>query len=420
MPVFGLLALAAGASRARDYEVWLVDQSNSFGLNYGGYVHIWDGARLEGKAASKAEPADILDLGAETAALCLANTGSNPVRPHMLFFNSTHSHGILAFVASGHVVVFDGATREPVGAIRTLPGAGGVQQAHAAVPAPDDSGILVCNQNGKQLEWIDTDYSSNTYVRRDDKLLPLESLEVLGLLPDNAPICAAIEASSRFAFVTLRGGGLAIVDVQATPMEVFALYDATVFAPVGCGTQQIGDWMYVDAGGGLASNLYGFDLYRIPLASLGGPFPIPPAPGHIQWLYSDPSDHRDAHGILATKHERYAWVFDRAGNVAEVFDTETGAHVNTVPLAGLSLDDPTPDLADISPSGNRIFTSLRGPNPLSGDPHASTGAIPGLGIIQVTQGGRTGFMKAIVPISNLDSSSVQRADAHGIRVRRIE
>jgi hypothetical protein len=56
--------------------------------------------------------------------------------------------------------------------------------------------------------------------------------------------------------------------------------------------------------------------------------------------------------------------------------------------------------------------------PLSGDPHASTGSTPGLGVVQIVQGGVTGFVKAIAPISNVDAGGVERADAHGIALRR--
>jgi hypothetical protein len=104
-------------------------------------------------------------------------------------------------------------------------------------------------------------------------------------------------------------------------------------------------------------------------------------------------------------------------NNAEVFDVASGERVNTVNLLSGMSDDPSLDLADLSPSGNFAFVSLRGPNPLSGDPHASTGSTPGVGVIQLEQGGRTGFMKTVVRVSNRDANHVQRADVHGIRVR---
>jgi hypothetical protein len=62
--------------------------------------------------------------------------------------------------------------------------------------------------------------------------------------------------------------------------------------------------------------------------------------------------------------------------------------------------------------------SLRGANPLSGDPHASTGSTPGLGVLQVEQAGRHGRVKAIARITNPDAGGVERADAHGIALRR--
>jgi hypothetical protein len=91
--------------------------------------------------------------------------------------------------------------------------------------------------------------------------------------------------------------------------------------------------------------------------------------------------------------------------------------VSTINLAGAVSSDPTPDLTDVSASGNRVFVSLRGPVPLSGDPHVSTGNSPGIGVMQVQQGGARGFLKTVVPISNVDAGGIERADPHGIRVR---
>jgi hypothetical protein len=51
--------------------------------------------------------------------------------------------------------------------------------------------------------------------------------------------------------------------------------------------------------------------------------------------------------------------------------------VNTVNLAGEISNDPAPDLVDAAPNGNRLFVALRGPVPLSGDPHNAQGTTPG-------------------------------------------
>ncbi|MDQ3938692.1 MAG: hypothetical protein M3253_08455, partial [Chloroflexota bacterium] len=74
------------------------------------------------------------------------------------------------------------------------------------------------------------------------------------------------------------------------------------------------------------------------------------------------------------------------------------------------------DLLALAPAGNRVFVTLRGVLPLSGDPHASTGSNPGLGVIRVEEGGRRGTLQAIARISNVDGG-VDRADPHGIALR---
>jgi hypothetical protein len=377
--------------------------------------------------------ADVIDLSGDTAALCMAETGANPVRPHMLLFDSAHEHAVLSFVASGHVVVFDAQTREPMDCVRTSVGAGGARQAHAAFPAPDDSYILVANQNGKLLERIDTDMDGDGLPYEDAADIALDPAATLdlagcttpngapcqaaGVRPDNAPICPIIDSSSTMGFVTLRGGGLFVVDPTTTPMTIVAEYDAATVHGNGCGGVQVGEHMFLNSGGGTAANLSEFDVYEFPLADYGqANTPNRPSPAVV--FSDDASEHRDSHGAAASKHGRYLWVADRAGNAAEVFDTETHEWVNTVNLVNEASDDPTPDLVDISPTGEHLFFTMRGPNPLSGDPHVATGSTPGLAVVKVTEGGSNGFVRGVVRISNVDAGGVERADPHGLRVRR--
>jgi hypothetical protein len=40
--------------------------------------------------------------------------------------------------------------------------------------------------------------------------------------------------------------------------------------------------------------------------------------------------------------------------------------------------------------------------------------------VQVTRGGKSGFTKSIRRITNVDAAGVERADAHGIRVRQFD
>jgi hypothetical protein len=61
--------------------------------------------------------------------------------------------------------------------------------------------------------------------------------------------------------------------------------------------------------------------------------------------------------------------------------------------------------------------TLRGPNPLTADPHVSTGSTPGLGIIRVEENGRSGRFIALAPVTNVDADGVERADMHALTLR---
>ena len=376
-----------------------------------------------GENLEKVKPASVIDVAGETAKMCLEETGANPVRPHMLLFNSNYSHAILSFVASGHVVIYDAAKQTPVACLRTTPGEKEVMQAHAAFPSPDDSYIIVANQNGKLLERIDTDYKTNSYTLNADATLNLATCvtenevpcQLAKVRPDNAPICPIIDSSGDLGFVTLRGGGMFVVDPKSNPMAILAEYDMETVKGNGCGGAEAKGNMYINSGGGTPNQLFGFDVYKFPLHNYKQSNPVnTPTP---KVIFADNSTERDSHGMVATKQDRFMWVADRAEKKIEIISVDSNKRVNTIDLIASGDIKPTPDLLDISPFGERIFMSLRGPTPLSADPHVSSGAIPGLGVVQVNHNGNNGFLKGIIPISNMDGDKVERADAHGIRVR---
>jgi hypothetical protein len=423
-----LLLLASASAHAHDrssFEVWLVDQSNTNGLSYGGTVYIYDGRSVTTKLAPDVGPEHRIDLGAATAELCLASTGALPVRPHMLVFNSTDTHAVLTFVASGHVVILDARRRTPLACFRTEPGVGAARQAHAAWPTADDRYVLVANQNGKKLERIRTNYARNVFAQEPAATLDLANCttpnglpcEAAGLRPDNAPICPFVASDNGPAFVSLRGGGMFVIDWRTMPMSIVSEYDVQNVPPNGCGFIRAREWIFANGGGGTAANLDQFTVYRVPMEGhcTGGP----PNDPTVQVLFNDDAPERDAHGVAVTRHERFVWVGDRDANVAEVFESETGARLTTVDLTSAFSSDPTPDLFAASPDQQWLFASTRGPNPLSGDPHSSTGKDPGLLVIRLRYGGWSGEVHGLLPITNVDSGGVERADAHGIRVRRV-
>jgi YVTN family beta-propeller protein len=420
----GVVGPAAASGRAT-YEVWAIDQSSSPGKTYGGTLHIWDGHELERPRRASGARSEAVDLGGAAAQLCFEKTGALPVRPHMLAINASQTHAIVSFVASGHVLFLDAATRAPLDCIRTSVGAGGARQVHFAIPSPDETYVAVANQNGKLFERINTDYASNTFTLDTGAGIDLALCTTPNglpcqdavLRPDNAPICPVIESTSRYTFVTLRGGGLFVIDSSKTPMEIVAEYDRDTVHPNGCLGAEVRGKMYIDSGGGTPTNLYEADLYAFPSTAFSADNP-PNVPSPVV-VFSEDVEHADTHGAAVVGRGRYLWVADRGRNFLFVVDTQTDTVVERIPLAGTVSEDPTPDLLALSPNGSHVFMSLRGPNPLSADPHVSTGTSPGVGVLKVLRGGRDARFEAVAPVSNVDAEGVERADVHALALRRL-
>jgi hypothetical protein len=143
----------------------------------------------------------------------------------------------------------------------------------------------VANQNGKRLDRIRTDYATNTFVL-DSSLDLANGLTPNGIprefpgRPDNAPIIIVPDATSSLAFVTLRGGGLFVVDPTTTPIKILAEYDTTTIHASGFGGIEANGRMYINSGAGAAStNPSEFDVYRFPLSGYAASnLPNTPAP----------------------------------------------------------------------------------------------------------------------------------------------
>jgi DNA-binding beta-propeller fold protein YncE len=410
-------AVSSGADDEAVYEVWAFDQSDTT-ADGGGTLYIYDGESLHGRHAAHATPR-VVDLGGAARDLCVAQTGTAPRRPHMMMFNHAETHAILAFVATGHVLFMDRAAN-PLACVDV--GA----QAHAATPSHDESYVVVANQNGKLLQRITTDYATNTFTLDGAATLNLATCvtpngfpcEDPALRPDNAPICPVVDETSRFTFVTLRGGGMFVVDSTATPMAIVAEYDRAAVHPNGCGGVETSGKMYVNSGGGTPANPLEADLYSFPLSGFDT-IPNPPNTPAPSIVFShDARGFVDSHGATLTKHDRYLWVADRAANRIVVVDTQSDQVVNEIGLVGGVSNDPAPDLMGISPMGNRVFLTLRGPNPLTGNApgvNNAVGSTPGVGIVRVERGGRDGTLYARAPITHV-VGGVERADPHGLAV----
>ena len=401
-----------------EYEVWVIDQSNSRDedgngtLDSGGTLYTYNGRDLLGEQASAAVPT-VVDLGGASRDLCVAQTGTAPVRPHMFAFNASGSHAVISFVASGHVLFMNTTTKAPIQCLDV-----GVQ-AHAAVPSNDQTFVVVANQNGRLLQRINTNYQTNTFTLDNAATINLATCTTPSgapcqdavLRPDARPICPVIDSCDRFAFITLAGGGLFVVDPNTTPMSILGEYDKASVHPDGCGGVQANGQMYINSGGAKEGDLYSFPLRGY----LSSNPPNTPAPTLV---YTHDGTNADSHGAVATSGDRYLWVVERFGNNMTIVDTRNNSVLDHFSLVGDVSNDPAPDLLDISPDGKYIFMSLRGPNPLTGNNPAfnnSVGSTPGVGIIRVQQGGTRGRFIARLPISRI-VGGVERADPHGLRV----
>ena len=405
MIVSGCVALGAALGSGAPvsaYEVWLTDQSDT-GKESGGYLHIYDGAQLAGNPAS-AKPTMTIDFAGDIGKFCEEATKKAVRRPHMLFFNKNQDHAIISFL-SGHVLFMDAATKKPDACLSMG------KNVHAAWPTPDQKMAIAANIAEKKFIRIWTDYAAHKFSFDQEKdVVNLVAFEG-GERPDTSPICPITESSSRYAFITLRGGGLVVMDVTTTPMKAVAMLDNNQIHPAGCGGVQVGDTMYINSGGGWPVAPLSYDVYALDISGL-------PAKVSAKLVSQRDDKFADSHGMIGVG--RYVWSADRAGNNIEIIDTLSNFSVGSIDLVSDANQDPAPDLMDVAPDGQYVFVGLRGPNPLTGNDkvaHNAKGTIPGVGVIHVDAGGKVGHYKGQATISNKRDDK-ETADTHGIAVRK--
>ena len=346
------------------YEVWAVDQSPTVSDGTGGLLYIWDGEDIFLKDAKNA-PHEIIDLAkAAKDAGCEA-----PKKPHMILSNFTTpkaSHAILANVGSGNTFFINIASREIVGCVNTVGGfngAGGTTNSHASVASPDNSMAIVANIGAKDesgfLHKIQTNYTSDNYNLVETLALDQFANE-LGTSVVR-PICHEFTSDSKFAYITLAGGGLLVVDVGSadgsTPMTAVKAYDKATVPGIGCGVARLPFNKIMTNGESGAKGgddfLYTFDASR----AIDGIFPDPvqiELPGE------------DTHGAVTCTDQKgniFAITSMRVSNDVNFVDLQTNKVVATQSMATSFSPDPKPDVAHIL--GNKMFITLRGAKPLS-------------------------------------------------------
>lgn len=421
--VFLLVAVAAGViagfkdatavdSSGPSFEVWAFDQSDTQ-PDGGGLLYIWDGGDISHKARN-ATP-EIIDLAQAAAeAECSVAT-----RPHMAATNhsSPPSHVVLANVVSPGKIFFIGAdSREVEGCVS------GVGNSHAAIPTPDDSMVIVDDIAGQSLHKIETDYQNNSYTLVET--LPLAPFgDALGTPGNARPICHEYTADSAFAYVTMGGGGVLVVDVGSsdgttTPMSVAHVYPATTAPGIGCGVFPLPDGrMLTNGESGAAGGddfLYIFDTS----GAADGDFPDPvqiELPGE------------DTHGISVCENHQggfFALTAMRVSNDVTIVDLQTHEVIQSRTMARGWSPDPKPDVTGMM--GNKMFAALRGPKPLSAITALENAErTPGVAVLTINQNCNSfqwdvndlASMKDETRTTNLaDGTEVTAADPHGLVV----
>ena len=290
---------------------------------------------------------------------------------------------------------------------------------------------------------------------------------------NNLPICP-IPTKNANVYVTLGGGGLFVLNSNSTPMKIVGEYGKNVIYGAGCGGVEAHNSMFIN--GGVSASSAGSDQSTFAVFSFddtkySGIDVNPENRPMPERIYQDKTNtktigntegaseknptgqipgtttRRDSHGMSVTTNGEYLHVFDRIQNIVETFNTQTYER-NTYDLVskhgqggrdapagpcfaksvldsdGLTLNDPTPDLMDVTPDGKYIMVALRGPAPVS-VAHAAQGSCPGVGIVKIMRGGRLGKLVDVLRTTNhLDKhtignipgghpySGIERSDVH--------
>ena len=407
------------------FEVWAVDQAPSGSYGEGGLIYIWDGSEISANA-SEATP-EIIDLAkAAVAAGCDA-----PKKPHMVLSNHTSpkaTHVVLANVGSGDTFFINIDDRTIVGCVNTVGGfngSGGTANAHASIASPDNSMAIVANIGAKDesgfLHKIQTDYTNDDYKLVETLALDQFSNE-LGTSVAR-PICHEFTEDSKFAYVTLAGGGLLVVDVGSpdgtTPMSVVKVYDKDTVPGIGCGVSRLplGKIMTNGESGAKGGDdfLYTFDASK----ATDGVFPDPvqiELPGE------------DTHGAVTCTDQNgdlFAVTSMRVSNDVNFVDLQTNTVVATQSMSAPFSEDPKPDVADIV--GNKMFIALRGAKPLSAIGALEfAGRTPGVAVLTINDS-CNGFSWESKDLASMDDPArlvdgifpgqkISAADPHGLEV----
>ena len=372
------------------YEVWALDQGTNL-------VYIYELVDDDESATDDEDDESATDHAAEDGpSFELVDTidfGEYDADvPHMIDFSSDYSYAAVACTAGEKTVVLRTDDREVVDVLDT--GAG----SHMASFSPDDEYIHVDVIGEETIVRVDADLDEDSFEIVDEIYLPDdETVQDAGIEPA-APICHQF-SQEGYTYHTLgpsyHDAGLVVVDHD--DFSVVEAFDGDEL-PTNCGTMPhpTESKFYLTAG--LPSDPdEGED-------GVGAYYVLDTETNEV--IEHGDTGGYDAHGFWFTPDGEELWVLNRETDDGIVLDPDTDEVVEEIDDFG-----PAPDIMWASPDGEYMFVSLRGPNPVSGDPHAATGETPGFNVLDIES---RGIVQTVVPDGENEDS-----DFHGIGVRPL-
>ncbi len=308
--------------------------------------------------------------------------------------------------------------------------------------------------------------------------------------PGGVIICPIV-TDTDMMYLTFGAGGAIVIDSRKTPMSPVAAYGNEELNGAGCGGVHIGNSIWLDGGVsavGAGAPRSTFTVYTlndtvISGAANSGTYLTDATKPQVVTVFKDAlntaasgnvggiaeanttgqlpgtTTRRDAHGMIQTIDDKYVHVVDRIQNNMEVFDAVTETHIGTYDLVSadgqgmgtgpcaaasvtdgnlvkagsvvLPTNDPAPDLMGATPDGKYLVVALRGPKPVTVN-HGAQGSCPGVGMIELTNGGASGKLVAVLRSTNEVDDFVpgdftgganyigaESADIHGASTRVI-
>ncbi|MCU4924642.1 cell surface protein [Halobacteria archaeon AArc-dxtr1] len=398
----GALALAGCVSDLSGdddaYEIWALDQ----GMDN---IHIY-----EPNGDDEFENVETLDLND------LEGVPDSGVVPHMIDYSSDYEYAAIACTAGARTLVFRTEDHELVGNIET--GAG----SHMAAFSPDDDYIHVDVIGEGEIARVEADLDDEEFEQVDSiDVLEDETVQDAGI-EAGSPICHQWDGNGRTLHTlgpSYHDGALVIVDHDEFTVDRAYSGDEL---PTNCGTMPHPDEDKFYLTAGLPTPTDDGE----PTGEDGvGAYYVYDTDADEVVVDGESTEGIDAHGFWFTPDGEELWVLNRETNDGVIVDPETDEVIEEIDAYGENQSDENadrdaPDIMWASPDGEYMFVSLRGPEPVSGDPHAATGVTPGFSVLDIESREIVATIEPD-PIDDYDADEIEDEDVsspdfHGIGV----